>query len=200
MLDPSRPPDITMKSYLRLSPEHQQQLHALLARQFRAVAGHPGQLLTTLQCLVFAEEIDHQTIIKTTNSTLIKGSIEQSHTEPHYRSHTGPGENTQEHPKTAETVSTGAKLHGIEAAPSVELPKAGTGENTKDQQHCSWSQQKCHAISKVLVVVAGTLKGDHGENSFPAYSQQSHETVANCGFLIHEETQDTLEVIHDVGQ
>lgn len=49
-------------------------------------------------------------------------------------------------------------------------------------------------------MIAGALKGDHGEDSLPAYSQESHETVANGGFLVHEEAQNRLEVIHSVGR
>lgn len=47
-------------------------------------------------------------------------------------------------------------------------------------------------------MIARALKWNHGEDSLPAYSQKSHETVANGGFLVHEKTQDCLEVIHSV--
>lgn len=90
----------------------------------------------------------------------------------------------------------GAKLHGIEAAASIESPQPGAEEQTHDQQDCSRAQQESQSVGKVLVMIAWALKGDHGEDSLPTYSQESHETVANGGFLVHEETQDGLEVIH----
>lgn len=49
-------------------------------------------------------------------------------------------------------------------------------------------------------MIAWALKGDHGEDSLPAYSQECHKTVTNGGFLIHKESQDGLEVIHGVSR
>lgn len=186
-------------SYLGLGPEHEQQLHALIAGQFGTITGHSGQLLPTRQRLVFTEQVHHQVIIQTTDRTLIEGPIEQGHGEPHYRSHTSSTENAHQHPEVAQAVPMGAQLHGVEAAASVEPPQPAGEQETQNQEHCSRAQQEGQPVGKVLVVVARALKGNHGENSLPTYSHESHEAVANGGFLVHEETQDCLEVIHGIG-
>lgn len=92
----------------------------------------------------------------------------------------------------------GAQLHRIVAAASVEPPQPVAEEKTKDHKHCSRAQQESYPIGEVLVFIAGTLKRDHRKDSLSPNSHESHETVANGGFLVHEETQDSLEVIHDV--
>lgn len=174
-------------SYLRLSPEHQQQLHALITGQFGAITGHSSQFLLTVQCLVFTEQIHHQAIVQTTDGTLVKGRVEQGHRQPHDRSHAGPRDDAHQDPKAATAVPSGTELHRVQATPGVEPPHPGAEEQAENEKHCSRAQQKSQPIGKVLVMVAWALEGDHGKDSLPSDGHEGHEAVANSGFLVHKE-------------
>ncbi|TNN28479.1 hypothetical protein EYF80_061372 [Liparis tanakae] len=157
-----------------------------------------GRLLL-LHVALPEEQFHHKVLAQPADGALVEGPVEQRHAEPHDGRHAGAGEDADQRPQAAEAVPPRAQLGGVEAAAGVEPPQAGAEEQAQDQQHRRRAQQEGHPVGEVLLAVAGALEGDHGEDPLAADRQQSHEAVADGGFLVHEEAQDGLEVVHGAG-
>lgn len=173
-------------SYLGLGLQGQLQFFAVRGCQAGFATRDFVQLIPALPGLVLADQAQEFRAFGPAHGTFIKSPIEQSHGEPHHRSHQGTQRDLAQDMEEAATVAFGEDFPGVHTAACEEPPRPAVQEKSQDQQHPGRGDQEHQPIGHVLLA-AGTLKGHKGKEPLTAHGQQSHKAVADNSLLVEEE-------------